>query len=123
MKGKSSLQINSMEKYVDVSRIISKVKEDMDKLNIPYNEQVKFNFSLNFKTTLGLSEANMIFLNAKFIRQADEQDIKNIICHELIHLAAECLNCGHRGKWKEYAKYINEHSKYTIARKYKTVKP
>lgn len=106
------------EKYIDINRIIREVKLDMDDLKIPYDRNVKFNFSLNMKTTLG--EYNpmerMIILNVKYVRSANEQEIKDLICHELIHSAYDCQECGHRGKWKQYVEIINRNKNYNICR-------
>jgi predicted SprT family Zn-dependent metalloprotease len=52
---------------------------------------------------------NDIVINRAFVEQnADDKAIKNVIMHELGHALKDCLHCGHKGEWAEYAEIIND---------------
>lgn len=51
---------------------------------------------------------NRITINRQFIDDnADDNAILQVLYHEGLHSLKECFDCGHEGKWKEYAELVN----------------
>ena len=97
-------------------QLTKEVKEDMRKYHIPY---VDMEFQLNSRLSSSLGRC--IYKNKKVIRlelqtyfflHGNESDIRNTICHELIHSSTLC---GHTGLWAQYAHQMNQHG-YDIHR-------
>lgn len=104
--------------------LVNEVKADMDKVGVPYKASVPF--FINKRTTKVLGSCHYIYVN--HIKVADKieisknfmdtcaiQDVKNTICHELIHSAFPYA--GHGGEWKYYANLMTTSMpEYTISR-------
>ena len=92
------------------------VKADMEKYHVPYVD-VDFFLNPRLSSSLGrciYKEKTVVRLElqSKFFLLGNESDIKNTICHELIHSSTLC---GHTGLWLQYAKIMNKHG-YDIHR-------
>ena len=110
---------NVNDKY---KRLIQQCIQELNELKVPIASSVYFRESVgHFR--YGFCEAGrstkysnwdyVICLN-KYMK--DDHDIKNTIIHELLHTIK--LSDGHKGEWKEWARYINEKTNYNITRCY-----
>lgn len=119
-----------MRDVSDLDRLAKEVKQDMRIAGVPYDQHCPIILSdYRMSRVLGQCEyaldgnkeyAKRIKINRLCFENSEEQDIKNIICHELIHSAKECVitDCGHKGIWKIYAEQMEEKypDKYVIRR-------
>ncbi len=103
--------------------LIRQVKDDMDMMGIPYNKEIPILINPRLSKVMG----KCWYLNsgetrsvtkieiARFVVDYDDKDLlRNVLCHELIHSADECLHCGHRKQWKVYAEEMSRHPMYHI---------
>ena len=100
-----------------LEHLIRQVKYDMDLYHVPYKET---EFHLNGRLSRSLGRCCFpkqgpirIEIQKDFFFKGKEEDLKNTICHELIHSA--CKEDGHTGRWLKYAKIMNQHG-YDIHR-------
>lgn len=98
--------------------IVKSVKLDMDKLNIPYNDNVPVVINKRLSRALGRCcykyDVPYLIELSEVIIASELQELKNTICHELIHSA--CPQDCHGGMWKVYANKMTHNSDYTITR-------
>lgn len=96
-----------------LEQLILEVKQDMDQWNVPYtNIPIVLNSRLS--KSLGRckfkdNQAYEIDIQKQYFLTGKKEDIKNTICHELIHSATECATCKHKGMWAYYANIMNAH--------------
>nr|DAX93228.1 MAG TPA: SprT-like family [Caudoviricetes sp.] len=104
-------------KTVNFRQLIREVKEDMDKFHVPYDNYYELAIKDFSGATWGTCNYidQAIYINSDLVLYGKDEDIKNVICHELIHSAKECRFEGHRGLWKKYANVMNQHG-YHISR-------
>lgn len=103
---------------LQLQTIIRQVKKDMDSVGIPYDKNVPITVNKRLKRALGVcksrnNKAYAIELSGIIIA-SDLQELKNTICHELIHSAT--VGDNHGGKWRYYANKMTNSSNYTITR-------
>ncbi len=118
----------------ELNRLIKEGKQDMRIAGVPYDQHCPIILS-DYRMLKVLGQcienydgneyyAECIKINRLFFESGEEQEIKNTICHELIHSFHMCIdtNCGHRGLWKIYAEQMEENypDKYVIRRLTKT---
>lgn len=106
------------------------VKRDMDNAKIPYNREIPIVVNNRLRTVAGkcfyrykdgIKYPTRIEINGKMLRNETDDFLKDTICHELLHSAKECVNCGHTGMWKRYASLMNIRNKnYHITRCYES---
>lgn len=101
-----------------LEEIVKIVKSDMDKLNIPYKHDVPVVVNRRLSRALGrctfrCGQATLVELSEVIIA-SELQELKNTICHELIHTA--CPQDHHGGMWLVYANKMTHNSNYTITR-------
>ena len=99
-------------------QIVKEVKQDMDRLSIPYDNEVPIKVNRRLSRALGRccyrgGKAYAIELSTIIIN-SDVQELKNTIAHELIHSAT--IGDNHGGKWKYYADKMTKSSNYTVTR-------
>lgn len=106
--------------------LVKIVKQDMRDNFIPFDDNVVIKISKKASRALGRCHyaidystgnkyADYIIIN-DCILSGDEQIAKNVICHELLHSAKECINHGHLGFWKKYAEEMSRKTNYNITR-------
>lgn len=110
--------------------LVKQVKQDMRNANVPFNDEISIIANKKLKTTAGRCHyrysyelkqrvADFIDINYDMLINETDEFLKNVICHELIHSADECVNSGHTGIWVFYAKRMNDNNKnYYITRCY-----
>ena len=97
----------------DLDQLVYEVKQDMKKWNVPYtNIPIVLNSRLS--KSLGRckfkdEKAYEIDIQKQYFLTGKKEDIKNTICHELIHSAPGCAACKHKGIWAQYANIMNAH--------------
>ena len=106
----------------ELLKIVNQVKSDMDSIGIPYDPKVPVVINNRLTRCLGMcryryGKAYVIELSNTIIA-SDIQELKNTICHELIHSATPGHH--HGGKWKVYANKMTKSSNYTITRLHDT---
>lgn len=105
-----------------LNEIVKIVKSDMDKLNIPYENDVPIVINKRLSRSLGRCKyrCGVAFLIelSEVIIASELQELKNTICHELIHSA--CPYDNHGGMWLAYANKMTRNSEYTITRLHDT---
>ena len=108
-----------------LNKLVIDVKRDMDKLNVPYNDIVPFKINNRLSRALGRciykrinneKVSVLLEIQGEYFKNGSINDIKDTICHELIHSAKDCVNSGHIGIWKKYADIMTLNSKYNIKR-------
>lgn len=112
----------------ELNKLIEEVKLDMINAGVPFNDNCPISLNRRLSRALGKCKykknltghvyAFSIEINELYFECAKENDLKNTICHELIHSAPECVYCRHRGLWKEYCKVMEDNypNKYIIRR-------
>lgn len=108
----------------DLSKFVQQVKEDMDRHHIPYDNSYPIELyekALKILGTCRYGEHRITIHKEFFLCSPNEDLIRSVICHELIHSAPCCRREGHKGKWKAYANKMtnltkNEAHVYSIHR-------
>lgn len=106
--------------------LIEESKNDLVNYGIPFNDDIPIEINTRTSSSLGrcwykrtnnIKVAIKIDICFRYIRKATRQQIKDTIVHELLH-SCNCVDCGHGGKWLEYAKRVNQLSNgyYNISR-------
>lgn len=116
--------MNEMMLEDKLMKLVIEVKKDMDAYDIPYDKKATFSINGRLSRALGrciyLRNENRtrIEIQKKYLEFGETQEIKDTICHELIHSYKDCWNCGHTGLWKELANLMTyrSHGVYTITR-------
>lgn len=116
------------DKELFLYELVEEVKKDMDQAHVPYNDECPIKLNNRLSRSLGrcrykidgngIKYAYVIEIQKLYFQYAEEQELKDTICHELIHSAADCVYSGHTGSWKRYAELMEKNSKgkYTIER-------
>lgn len=95
------------------------VRDDMDKLNIPYEKNVSIKINHRAKRMYGCCrkiEGKFVIEISDFLLSDLQNEIKNTIAHELIHTCYGCFNHGKR--FKHYCTKLNELG-YNVTTTYK----
>ena len=101
-----------------LQKTVDEVKKDMDEVGVPYNPDIPIFISERYSRALGKCYyqtrdnkriATKIGISKEIIDYGDWDLIRNVICHELIHSADDCVYCYHGGVWKVYADEMHEH--------------
>lgn len=106
--------MNEHNTHVRLMRLVTEVKRDMLNANIPFDDTVPFIINSRLSRSLGRCHFNRVYGAIKIdiaqivIDCPDDMEIKNVICHELIHSARICLTYGHGGMWKIFANKMNQ---------------
>lgn len=100
---------NACKQTIKFNELVREVKRDMYLYNVPYDDN--YRILVDDITSYGVCKYidKDIIINKKLVLFGNEQDIKNTICHELIHSAPQCRYEGHRGFWKTCANVMNNH--------------
>lgn len=108
-----------------LQKTVDEVKKDMDEVGVPYNPDIPIFISERYSRALGKCYyqtrdnkriATKIGISKEIIDYGDWDLIRNVICHELIHSADDCVYCYHGGVWKVYADKMNRYKNYHISR-------
>ncbi len=117
-----------MRSICELDRLIKEVKFDMEAIGVPFNEECPIELNNKLSRALGRCKyrrdwngsmyAYVIEINEMYFESATDNELKSTICHELIHSAKRCVNCGHKGFWKRYSERmeVNYPDKYIIKR-------
>ena len=104
-----------------LQKTVDEVKKDMDEVGVPYNPDIPIFISERYSRALGKCYyqtrdnkriATKIGISKEIIDYGDWDLIRNVICHELIHSADDCVYCYHGGVWKVYADKMNRYNNY-----------
>lgn len=109
----------SVDYNAKLQYLVRVVKTDMFRAGVPFNDFYPVTLDTCVGSSLGVCsyKRKAIFINPKMFGREDDVTIKNVICHELIHSADECVREGHRGMWRYYADKMNASGLgYTINR-------
>lgn len=111
-----------------LQELITIVKQDMVNAQIPFDENVPIEPNkrlrrlagrCRYKKVLYGYKAFVVEINANMLKTESDEFLKNVICHELLHSAPECVRSGHGGNWKRYARLMNiRNHNYNITRCY-----
>ncbi len=103
-----------MRSICELDRLIKEVKFDMEAIGVPFNEECPIELNNKLSRALGRCKyrrdwngsmyAYVIEINEMYFESATDNELKSTICHELIHSAKRCVNCGHKGFWKDIVK-------------------
>lgn len=64
---------------------------------------------IRYNAKSGEIKHNRITINRRLIEEnADDKAILQTLYHEILHSMRECFDCGHDGKWAEYADLVND---------------
>lgn len=88
-------------------RLIISAEEKLDKLRIPYGEVKYWEINTRAKRRFGQcrKSAGEFTINLSMhLFQAKDEEIEEVILHELLHTCYGCMNHGKR--WKRYAEKI-----------------
>lgn len=101
-------------------KLVQEVKKDMKKAEVPFDDTVPFFINSRLSKCLGkcyYQQVNWVLkpikieISLNVLKNDSDQEIKNVICHELIHSAPNCICCGHKNMWKIYANRMNYKNK------------
>ena len=97
----------------NLDQLVKEVKQDMKKWNVPYTN-IPITLNSRLSKSLGRckfknGQAYEIDIQKQYFLTGNREDVKNTICHELIHSAKECATCKHKGMWAHYANIMNKH--------------
>lgn len=107
-----------------LQELVEQVKSDMDIAEVPYDFYVPIVPNSRLRTVAGKcksrnGKAYIIEINGNMLKSESDEFLKNVICHELLHSAPECIGEHHGGMWKHYAQVMNYRNKnYNITRCY-----
>lgn len=94
----------------DYISLIEETKKDLDKLAIKYRNVSEFSVNTRAKKRWGQCKKTgyntfEISISSRLLEDdVDNQKVKNVIAHELLHTVQGCY--GHKGKWKMLAEYV-----------------
>lgn len=103
--------------------LFSEVMSDMDSLCIPYSKKLSFRINSRAVRRRGACKKKdggfVIELSVHCLNDPD-QEIKNVIAHELIHTCKNCFN--HGTAFKQYMELINTKG-YSVSTTYTSEAP
>jgi len=104
---------------MNINNLLQETISEAQKINIPIAKNINPNVAINnrakgrFGRCKRTSGKYNIELSA-FLLQAQEESVKEVLAHEVLHICPECLN--HGKTWKRYAEMMNNRYGYSIAR-------
>lgn len=105
----------------DLMKLVAECKAELDSISVPYQTVHRWKVNTRAKARWGyckkLWEGAFEIQIAQCLLEdtVDDIAVKTTIIHELLHTVKGCH--GHKGKWKEYAEYVNRKlPKYHIKR-------
>lgn len=97
--------------------LFKECKEELKNI-IPYSDNIYGEIKImKSKKSLGRCKRNFVYYTiylSKYMGGCTDKEIKNTICHELIHTCEKCFN--HGEVFKKYASILNDKFNYNIKR-------